>query len=574
MRRIPKPLPAVLLLLIPLCVFAVENVYPLDDGYVRPWELMSEIREIAQINPEIASWKIIGTSGTDRLPIYAIKVSRNVSLTEDYDPKLLFVGSHQSEEVIGIEVVLNNARKTIESYGIDPLLTDIVDNYELWFVPTVDPEGFNLVNGGKCQFKRKNNTDTDWDGIFEPLEDGVDLNKNYPFNWENGDSSWKRSRYYKGETPASEPEVQAMMRLYESNQFIASLFYHSSVMGSYSERVFFPWRWDDDLSPDYFGMYRLARDVAAELPRDFEEGHYTIHTWNNFQNGYARDYIYSTFQTWALTIESGGNSPYGFGIIQPSDSLLQKHLDCHWNAYISFLKHCNDNLLILRFTDTSSEPYLDLPVAIEERSHPLVQPMLTNDSGYLFRLLEPGNFVLNVAGQAFDLKKRPGVTLREITLDAPRKEMNPTVFNTLRICTPPPFVPPYQGGERINPIDFFEFHPGTELKLVASPKRSAQTIHLKLHGNESDLPVRIRIKIFADMRRVLDRIIDYSGETLTVPLNRESSVENLRVFIEQLDIKPYRLYKWQCGMNWEQAVRFSHWEELDGRAIGVSIDYE
>ncbi len=567
MRRKAKTLPAVLLLLIPLCVFAVDNVYPLDDGYVRPWEILGEIREIVAIDPDIASWQIIGTSGTDRLPIYAIKVSDHVILSEDYDPKLLFVGSHQSEEVIGIEVVLNNARKTIESYGVDPLLTDIVDTYELWFVPTVDPEGFALVNGGKCQFKRKNNSDTDWDGVFEPLEDGVDLNKNYPVNWEHGESSWKRSRYYKGNSAASEPEVQAMMHLCESNRFIASLFYHSSASGNYSERTFFPWHWDDDLSPDYVGMYRLAKDVARELPRDFEDGHYTVHTWNNYRNGYARDYIYSTFQTWALTIESGGNSPYGFGIIQPPDSLLRKHLDCHWNAYLSFIERCNDNLLILRFTDASSEPYRDLSVMIDERNHPLIQPMLTNHGGYLFRLLEPGNFVLNVAGKTFDFKKRPGLTLREITLDAPRKEMNPTVFNALRMCMPPP-------SQETTPIDFFEFHPGTALRLVASPKRVVSAIRLRLHGNEGNLPIRLRIKIFADMRSVFDRIIDYSGETLTVPLNRESSVENLRVFIEQLDNKPYRLYKWQCGKNWKQSVRHSHWEELDGRAIGVSIDYE
>ena len=567
MRRKAKTLPAVLLLLLPLCVFAVENVYPLDDGYVRPWEILGEIREIVAIDPDIASWQIIGTSGTDRLPIYAIKVSDHVILSEDYDPKLLFVGSHQSEEVIGIEVVLNNARKTIESYGVDPFLTDIVDTYELWFVPTVDPEGFALVNGGKCQFKRKNNSDTDWDGVFEPLEDGVDLNKNYPVNWEHGESSWKRSRYYKGNSAASEPEVQAMMRLYESERFIASLFYHSSASGNYSERIFFPWHWDDDLSPDYVGMYHLAKDVTRELLRDFEDGQYTVHTWNNYRNGYARDYIYSTFQTWALTIESGGNSPYGFGIIQPPDSLLRKHLDCHWNAYLSFLERCNDNLLILRFTDASSEPYRDLPVMIDERNHPLIQPMLTNHGGYLFRLLEPGNFALNVAGQAFDLKKQPGLTLREITLDAPRKEMNPTVFNALRMCMPPP-------SQETTPIDFFEFHPETALRLVTSPKRVVSTIRLKLHGNEGDLPIRLRIKIFADMRSVFDRIIDYSGETLTVPLNRESSVENLRVFIEQLDNKPYRLYKWQCGKNWKQSVRHSHWEELDGRAIGVSIDYE
>ncbi len=555
------------LLLLPLCMIAVENVFPLDDDYVRPWELLPEIREIVEINPEIASWQIIGTSGTDRLPIYAIKVSDHVTLSETYNPKLLFVGSHQSEEVIGIEVVLNNARKLIESYGIDPFLTELIDCYELWFVPTADPEGFNLVNGGKVQYKRKNNTDTDWDGIFEPLEDGVDLNKNYPFNWEMGESTWKRSRYYKGESPASEPEVQAMMQLYDTYRFEAAIFYHSSALGTYSERVFFPWRWNDDLSPDYVGMYRLARDVASELPKDFEDGRYTVHTWNNFQNGYARDYIYSSFHTWALTIESGGDSPYGYGIIQPPNSLLQKHLESHWKAFLAFVRHVHDSTIILRFTDKHDEPYRDLPIMIAERSHPLMQPMRTNRDGYIIRMLEPGNFTLDAGGTELHLTKKAGYSYEEFAIDAPRREQNPLVYNALQLCKVDP-------SSAFNELDTYEFHPGTCLRLTAKPDKSIRAINIQLHGNQRDYPIRLKFKVFAGLHRAYDQVVDYNGGILRIPLDKRTRIENLSVIIEQLDIKSYQLYKWQHGMSWEQAVRFSHWQELEGRAIGVQVTYE
>ncbi len=570
------------MLIFPLCSDAVDNVFPLDDAYVRPWELLPEIREIVGINPEIASWRIIGTSGTALRPIFAIKISDHVTLSEPYKPKLLFVGSHQSEEVIGIEVVLENARKTIEAYGVDPFLTEMIERYELWFVPTIDPEGFWLVNGGEYQFTRKNNTDTNWNGIFEPYEDGVDLNKNYPFNWDVGESDRVGSHYYKGTDPASEAEVQAMMAFCEEKRFAAAIFYHSSASGNYSERVFFPWRWENDLSPDYCGIRNLAQAVADELPRDFTPGYYTVHIWNNFRNGYARDYVYSKYQTWPLTIESGGNSSYGFGIIQPPDSLLSKHLRSHWRAYRAFLHHVDEHLLIIRLVDSQGEPYRGLSARIVERYHPQLEALQSNEGGYIFRLLEPGRYTLASGGETYPLVKREGATYREIVLSQKRKEISRKLFLTLHELgldhypERNDFLPETRRYrlDHLNHHDVFVFHPGMKLKLTAFPGRSVKKIRMKLLGDDTDTPLRMQVTIFADMRRVVDRIVIYEGKTMSFRLKKPMEIETLRVIIEQLDKKPYRMYKWQRRKNFRQDVFYSHWEELKGKGIGVRIDYD
>ena len=49
---------------------------------------------------------------------------------------------------------------------------------------------------------------------------GVDLNRNYSFNWNScgGSSGNKRSDTYRGPSAASEPETKALMKLVEETE--------------------------------------------------------------------------------------------------------------------------------------------------------------------------------------------------------------------------------------------------------------------------------------------------------------------------------------------------------------------
>jgi predicted deacylase len=56
---------------------------------------------------------------------------------------------------------------------------------------------------------------------------GVDLNRNFPFDWENAGSPDPSSDYYRGPFPASEPETQAMIALLQKEQPEFNLFFHA-----------------------------------------------------------------------------------------------------------------------------------------------------------------------------------------------------------------------------------------------------------------------------------------------------------------------------------------------------------
>ena len=65
------------------------------------------------------------------------------------------------------------AETLLTGYGEDPAVTKKVDAMELWFVPMVNPDGY--------EFSR--NADPDWRknrSVHHPDAVGVDLNRNYP----------------------------------------------------------------------------------------------------------------------------------------------------------------------------------------------------------------------------------------------------------------------------------------------------------------------------------------------------------------------------------------------------------
>ncbi len=61
-------------------------------------------------------------------------------------------------------------------------VTHLVNNRETWIIPLLNPDGYNYDREDPTRFWRKNLRDND--GDEEPSAcDGVDLNRNYPFEW-------------------------------------------------------------------------------------------------------------------------------------------------------------------------------------------------------------------------------------------------------------------------------------------------------------------------------------------------------------------------------------------------------
>jgi len=205
-------------------------------------ELTTELDVLHATYPDLTTEKMsIGQSweGND---IWAIKISDNPDVQED-EPEVLFDGVHHAREPISINVLLDFMYWLCENYGTDPEATLLVDHRQIWFVPILNPDGYlynqntNPNGGGMWRKNRRDNP-----GGCE----GVDLNRNYSYQWGGGGSSGDMcDDTYRGPSPFSEPETSAIRQFINSHEFVTHDSYHS-VIGV----ILYPWGYTTANCPD------------------------------------------------------------------------------------------------------------------------------------------------------------------------------------------------------------------------------------------------------------------------------------------------------------------------------------
>jgi len=159
--------------------------------------------------------------------ILMLKVSDNPGIDEE-EPEILFIGVHHAREPISGEMVLYIINELLTGYGSNPDYTRWVDDYELYFIPVLNPDGFSVVLSGDNIWWRKNCRDNDGNKSYIASNDGVDLNRNYGWYWGGtGSSSNPYDEIYRGTGPFSEPEVLAIKKLANKHNFYISLSFHT-----------------------------------------------------------------------------------------------------------------------------------------------------------------------------------------------------------------------------------------------------------------------------------------------------------------------------------------------------------
>ncbi len=123
---------------------------------------------------------------------------------------MVFQATQHAREWITTENVRRQLNYFLDNYGTDPEITKIVDTTDVWFIPVVNVDGYNLTFEPDFRLWRKNARDNNGDGVIEP-GDGVDLNRNFSYKWgydNEGSSPSPDGETYRGTAPNSEPETQ------------------------------------------------------------------------------------------------------------------------------------------------------------------------------------------------------------------------------------------------------------------------------------------------------------------------------------------------------------------------------
>lgn len=361
--------------------------FTIDPRYHTFEEVAHELDSIATQYPSITYLDTIGYSTTDSLPIFALKVSDNVSADED-EPAILYIGCHHAEEILGVEICMYMINDLINNYNIDSATTYWINNREIWFVPLLNPEGHGVVMTGIDTIWRKNKRDNNNNGFFDLDYDGVDLNRNYDFHWSEGGNSEPSSEYYRGPAPFSENETKAIRDLYLSQHFVFCITYHSARTGL-GEVVYFPWESSTGFSPDFPFIREIADSISKLIINDQGNGHYTALTGVGL-DGRARNWIYGVRGTFVYCIEVSTTT------IQPGwlvDDICQRNLV---GAYYLLDRMGGSGITGLVHDSLNGEP-LSAELIIDGYYDPSLPPRQSESIfGRFFRILSPGVYNIEI----------------------------------------------------------------------------------------------------------------------------------------------------------------------------------
>lgn len=297
-------------------------------GYLTFDEMVAELDQMKSLYPNLITTKAsIGTSIEGRT-IWMIKISDNPDTEEGSEEGVIYTALHHAREPMSMMNLIYYMWYILGAYNSNPEMACMINNRELYFVPCVNPDGYvynqttNPSGGGFWRKNRKNNGD----GTF-----GVDLNRNYEFQWafdDNGSSPNTNSETYRGPSAASEPEVVAVRNFVNNTQLSFALHNHS-----YANKVLIPYEYNNANTQIETHYNNLGSLLTLENGYPFGKG-YEMIGYN--ANGTATDWHFGDKNIFTFTPEIGAEAdgfwPTQDKIIPNSEINLDMYISAAWAA--------------------------------------------------------------------------------------------------------------------------------------------------------------------------------------------------------------------------------------------------
>jgi hypothetical protein len=262
--------------------------------------------------PQLATWIDVGDSWEKSQgggpPGYDLMLLRLTNAaTPGPKPRLFVNAAIHAREYTTAELVTRFAEQLLAGHGSDPDVTWMLDTQEIHLLLQSNPDGRKRAEAGSSWRK---NTDSDYCGT--PSAQGIDLNRNFPYNWGccGGSSGNGCLETYRGPAPASEPEAQAvrnhMLAIFPdygdpqvapipSDAAGIFLDIHSS-----GQLVMWPWGYTGSPTPNATALQTLGRKFAYF-------NNHTPYQANNLYttDGTTRDFGYGELGVPSYTFELG-----------------------------------------------------------------------------------------------------------------------------------------------------------------------------------------------------------------------------------------------------------------------------
>lgn len=369
-------------------------------SYTNYEDLRRLFNSLEQRYPHLARVISIGKSVEGR-DLLVLEISENVGHRKLGEPMVKLVANMHGDESVGRQLLIILGQYLLDRYGKDDRITRLVNETDIYLMPSMNPDGFENSVEGKCDSK------DDFSG--RENANHVDLNRDFPDQFDR-----RLSQLRKGISILNgrQKETVAMMTWIANEPFVLSGNLHGgAVVASYPYDSGIPKTCcieskspDDDLfkylAHVYADNHPQMRRGDACPPEIFPQGVTNGAYWYEVIGG-MQDYNYARSNAFDITFELSC-CKYPPGSMIPDQWLLNKE------SLIKYLEQAH--IGIKGFVrDKDGKPIEKANVVVEGINHNVT----TTANGEYWRLLLPGTYSVYAIAWGYEPSDPISVTVLE-----------------------------------------------------------------------------------------------------------------------------------------------------------------
>lgn len=342
--------------------------YPSYQVYV---DLM---QNLAQDFPNICKLDTIGYSVENRL-ILSLKIHDNAT---ENAPKFFYSSTIHGDELTGAVVLLRLADYLLKNHQTNNEIQNLISNMQIYICPIANPDG--VYAGGNNNVSNATRYNANY----------VDLNRNFP--------NPKYGQHPDGEQ--HQKETLAFMNYSLQEDFDISINLHTGA-----EVCNYPWdTWNENerRHPDTEWFISLCQEFVSQVRNVGGQNYFSDVTYSGITNGGDWYKIYGSRQDWQnwytkareLTLEVSTTKT-------PSSNLLPLYWNKLKEGLISFISNSLTGVEGLIKDINNQETIENATIKVENIDYDSLFTY-SNNQGYYFRPLLPGNYQIKISAQGYN----------------------------------------------------------------------------------------------------------------------------------------------------------------------------
>lgn len=382
-----------------LCSFWL--IFAQDYNYTNFNGLINKYQTLETLYPSYVNAIEIGQSHSQHQPIKSFKIT-NENNNNLNKKNILLIGSVYAKDIVSAHLLYSWTNDLLANHN-STMQSNFLNEANIWIIPSLNPDGLDISLSLQNFDLLGNGHDNNNDNIYTPLVDGVNLNRNFSFNWIHGNTySFENNYQFRGKKALSETESIALNSFLTNNKIDFALVFISD--NNLNNQILFPYEWYSvRKSPDYYAFNQIAENLTQHFSSDNV-------TWsksaNQIRNGNLIDYLYVSqgILPFQLSLNYFNSLPDSSSYNQLKNQVIGG-LNQFLNITTNYATQTETlpGLLDLTVTNAQNNQFLDAEIVINEIHTSAFSNNHANlINGKFLRYLANGNYNLIIKKKGYE----------------------------------------------------------------------------------------------------------------------------------------------------------------------------